>query len=250
MSNIVTTGGLKRALTFSFEDPKWGTKYLIGGLLVIASVIIPIIPLLLLLGYAARIIRRITNEDGQPALPEWNNWGDLLVDGLRLFGLYVIYLLPGILLLVFGYLAMLVPAISGRFDTGSPVAPLGAMLVMWFIMGLGTLLFLAASFFLGPAAVHTVAKSRFAAGFEFSAWWKVLRANLSGFVLTFALATGLSQLAAGAASISLLTVFLIFLVPFIAIAAWLYTGVVTAALTAAAYRDGMETLAVPQVMSE
>ncbi|MCE5260041.1 MAG: DUF4013 domain-containing protein [Chloroflexi bacterium] len=250
MTGIAATSSFKNALTFSFQDKKWGTKYLVAGLLVIASAVIPLIPLLFLLGYKTRIMRRIANDDGQPALPDWNNWGDLLIDGLRLAGLYVVYYIPGIVLALIGFLAMFIPAVNSHFDSGaSSFAPVGVILLMWFFMGIGMLWCLAASFFLGPAQVHMVAKSRFSAGFEFSDWWKVMRANLGGFVLAFVLAIGLQQLASGIISISVLTVCLIFLVPFIAIAVSLYELIVTSTLYAIAYREAIDALAVPQVAS-
>ena len=243
---IVTTSGLKNALVFSFQDKKWGTKYLIGGLLILASMIIPVIPILFVLGYAARIIRRITNEDGQAALPEWNNWGDMLVDGLRIFGLYLIYLLPGIILMVIGYLTLLVPAIGGHFDVISPAEQIGTLFVMWILMALGILWTLAASFLLQPAAVHMVAKSRFGAGFEFSAWWKILGANIGGFVLALVISMGLAQLLNVVITFSILTIGLIILLPVIAIAGWLYTGLVTSVVCASAYREGLDALAAKQ----
>jgi hypothetical protein len=239
-------GSIKTALSFTFEDKRWVSKYLVAGLLLIASAVIPFIPLFFLLGYAARIMKRITNDDGQASLPEWKDWGDLLIDGLRLFGVSLVYMLPGIVLMIIGYLAFLVPAVNGTFDRATTAAaPLGALAVMWFIMGIGILLSLAASFVLGPALARTAAQERFGAGFEFTAIWKVLRVNFWGFVVAFALLVGLSQLVSGLVVVSWLTICLICLTPFIGLAVYVYLTVVAAALYGVAYREGMDKLTPP-----
>ena len=138
MSSVISSGNLQTALTFPFKDKKWGSKFAIAGLFVLLSPIIPLVPVLLLLGYAARVMRRITNEDGQPALPEWNEWEKLLTDGLRLLGINIIYAIPGIVLVFVGYLVMLIPALSGAMRSSRMSwQPLGMMAVMWFFMGLG-----------------------------------------------------------------------------------------------------------------
>jgi hypothetical protein len=227
MSSVISSGALQTALTFPFKDKKWGSKFAIASLFVLLSPIIPLIPILLLLGYAARVMRRITNDDGQPALPEWNNWEDLLLDGLRLLAIDILYMLPGIVLIIIGYLAMIVPAIAGAMDSERMSwQPLGMMFGMWFFIGLGILYILAAKFALGAIQVHVIAKQRFGAGFEFSDWWRLLRANFGGFLLAF-----------------VIIICLICLIPFIAIIVGIYLQLVSAALNALAYREAAEKLA-------
>jgi hypothetical protein len=244
MSSVISTGNLQNALTFPFRDKKWGGKFAVAGLFVLLSPIIPIIPILLLLGYAARVMRRITNEDGQPALPEWNNWENLLTDGLRLLGINIIYLIPGIIMIIIGYLAMIIPAIASSSGYDRLFShELGMMVGLWFFMGLGILYLLVTKFALGAIQVHVIAKQRFGAGFEFNDWWRILRANLGGFLLAFVIFIGLTQLLAGAVAITWLTICLICLVPFIAILVGVYLQLVAAALYALAYREAAEKLA-------
>lgn len=244
MSTQITTTSLQRALAFVFRDKKWGTKILVAGLLTLLNGVIPIIPALLLLGYEARVMRRIAVEDGEAALPEWNDWGDMLIDGLRLLGINILYYLPGVVFIIIGYIAVLISAGRGNWEASSSAAgPVIAMVVMWFLMGIGTLLIMAALFFSGPAMVHAIAKKRFGAAFEFSSWWKVLRANWGGFFLAFILIFGLSQLMSGVLAITIFTVCLICLAPIIIIAVGIYTRLVTAALYGMAYREGADKLA-------
>jgi len=48
-------------------------------------------------GYAYQIIQRIILEDGEPYLPEWEDWSKLFNDGLRLTGALLILYIPTIL---------------------------------------------------------------------------------------------------------------------------------------------------------
>jgi hypothetical protein len=246
MSTVISSGNLQTALTFPFKDNKWGSKLAVAGLFVLLSPVIPLIPVLLLLGYSARVMRRITNGDGQPALPEWNDWEKLLTDGLRLLGINMIYMIPGIALIALGYLLMLIPAITGAMESSRMTwQPLGMMAGLWFFMGLGILYTLVVKFALGAIQVHVIAKERFVAGFEFGAWWRILKANLGGFLLAFVIMVGLAQLLAGAIALTWLTICLICLVPFLAILIGIYIQLVSAALYALAYREAETRLNPP-----
>ena len=138
---------------------------------------------------------------------------------------------------------MLIPALSGAMRSSRMSwQPLGMMAGMWFFMGLGILYILLTKFALGAIQVHVIAKERFGAGFEFNDWWRILRANLGGFVLAFVIFIGLTQLLAGAVAITWFTICLICLVPFIAIIIGIYLQVVAAALNALAYREAIDKL--------
>ncbi|MHB9031738.1 MAG: DUF4013 domain-containing protein [Anaerolineae bacterium] len=247
MAGTISTANLQSALSFVIQDKKWGSKVLIAGLMALLCCIIPIIPVLLLLGYQARIMRRITNEDGKPALPDWNNWGDMFIDGLRLLAINIIYLLPGILVFLFGYVALFASAIGGaamaRHAGDGP--GLVGVLFMWFFFGFGILLGMAGYLFSVPAQVHAISKSQFSAAFDFRAWWRVFKSNWIGFVLAIVVVFGLSQAMGLVFAVAWLTICLICLTPFIIIAVMVYTLLVTSALYALAYREGTDILAAP-----
>ncbi len=61
-------------LIFPFDDPHWVKKLATGGLLILASLIIPLIPLFFVAGYCLRICQRIIHDGGEPYLPEWDDW--------------------------------------------------------------------------------------------------------------------------------------------------------------------------------
>ena len=94
------TEAVKTLLKFPFQDPKWGTKLLIGAALVFANAIIPLLPAILLTGYIARLMRS-TARGNDPALPEWDDWGGLLRDGFRLWAASFLYALPLVAMMLF-----------------------------------------------------------------------------------------------------------------------------------------------------
>jgi hypothetical protein len=79
--------GLGKSFSFVFEDDEWITKVLIavgvllGGIDLGILVIPAIVAALLLSGYGLEIARRVIHSDSQ-VLPEWDDWGALLSDGL------------------------------------------------------------------------------------------------------------------------------------------------------------------------
>lgn len=86
-----------------WEDPDFRRKWLVGGLL--AS--IPFVNLLYL-GWMLRYARNL-RSDGEVTLPEWEDWAELFLDGLRMAGLKAIYV--GIPVLVGGLVTWLLRAV-------------------------------------------------------------------------------------------------------------------------------------------
>lgn len=81
-----------RSFTYMFRQRDWIGKVLVGGLLLL----VPILGWLLVSGYIVRVVRNAAHLSEQ--LPEWNDWGELLRDGLILFVGGLIYGVPGALL--------------------------------------------------------------------------------------------------------------------------------------------------------
>jgi hypothetical protein len=126
-----TTGGgtvdFGRAFQFYFEDPDWVRKTLIGGGLYLAGTLLLVVlgaGLLLyamVAGYAMRVIQRTYAGDPRP-LPEWEDYGGMMRDGLKLLGLSIVHALvvfgvPGI-----GF-AMVAIAGGAASSAGSDVWP-------------------------------------------------------------------------------------------------------------------------------
>lgn len=92
-----------KAFAFVFDDDQWITKILIGaGILLLGLLFswVLLIPLILafaiLSGYMVEIVRRVIRGD-MNQLPEWDNWGTLIADGLKSLIIGIVYALPGIL---------------------------------------------------------------------------------------------------------------------------------------------------------
>jgi hypothetical protein len=90
-----------KSFGYVFEDEQWITKILIaaailfGGILLGVLVIPAFLAAFLLSGYGVEITRRVINRNPQ-VLPDWDNWGDLMVDGLKVWVIGVVYALPAI----------------------------------------------------------------------------------------------------------------------------------------------------------
>lgn len=98
-----------RAFRFVFDDPRWFTKLLIGGLLAIVP-IVNFFGIFAVIGYALRLTRRVMDGYDTP-LPEWDDLGGLALLGLKWVVVQVIWLLP---LLI----ASIVLPVGGAMDEG------------------------------------------------------------------------------------------------------------------------------------
>jgi hypothetical protein len=252
-TNLSNSSNLITAFKYPFSDPRWFQKLLVGALLILASMIIWLIPSIFVLGYLYRISRRIISGDGQATLPEWDDWGGLFKDGIKLFGIGFIYLLPAFIVFVAAYAVMFIPyfSIMARTFTShgpeaSPVMPSSIFMIflMYPLMGLGMLLSLATIVFLPPAIMHATATGTFKGGFQFSEWWKVFRANLGGFFIANLLLLGNLAVLYFVITFVMMTIVLICLYPALLVAISIYIGTVTYALYAEAYRNGQAKMAV------
>lgn len=89
---------IAKALTFMTEDERWGEKLAVGvGIMLISGLLTPVLigalGLLIIAGYCIRLLQNV--RDGQPRpLPEWNQWSEDFVRGLKIFVVTLIWSLP------------------------------------------------------------------------------------------------------------------------------------------------------------
>lgn len=91
-------------------------KVIILGVLMIASVVI--IPIFLVMGYGFRALK--ASIAGFDELPEFDEWGEMFVDGLKVFVVQIAYMIVPLIIIfagTFGSLAMISP------DTGMITNP-------------------------------------------------------------------------------------------------------------------------------
>lgn len=166
-----------KPFTFAFQDPKWVPKILIGGLFYIAAFLI--VGLFFLLGYCAKLARNVVEGQENP-LPEWDDLGEYFIDGLRMFGVGFVYVLPFVLLALVVIVPVAILGESGS-ETLENVAGGIATCVWCLLFPLG----LALGFWL-PGAMMMVAMERsFGAGFEFGRIWRFISGNIGNYLLAY-----------------------------------------------------------------
>ncbi|NOX62099.1 MAG: DUF4013 domain-containing protein [Chloroflexi bacterium] len=88
-----------KAITFVFEDEEWISKVLIGGLIFFLTMLLAwtFIGALaggaLITGYMLELLRNVRRGDERP-LPAWDEWGEKMTDGFKLFVIFLIWSLP------------------------------------------------------------------------------------------------------------------------------------------------------------
>ena len=253
MASTVTLDGVKKAVFFPFRGKNWGIKILVGSVLIcISGFIVPIIPVF---GYFAQIMKRIIVKEEDPEMPEWDDWGAFFLDGIKLFGAMLIYLLPAILLIVGGYVLFMVldfsfvfmaPTYSQSSTDIFPTAMIGSFLGMFGGMGvfmLGFFLAFITILVTPPALGNMIAKGDFGAAFRIKEWWPILKANLSGYILAVAIAMGLFYLLYMVSFFFYITVVLCFVLPVALVFTFFITGAIGFSIYSVAYRDGVRKLA-------
>ncbi len=162
-----------KPFSYVFDDPRWLQKILIGGLFYLASFLL--VGWFFILGYLAQVARNLVADVKLP-LPEWEDLGGFFNEGLRLFGISLIYCVPALFLM-----AVIIPAsILGDMDNPALQA-FGA--VAGCVACLFVPLILVTVFFLPAAMMLAVVERRFGAAFEFGRIWQFVRNNIGNYLL-------------------------------------------------------------------
>jgi hypothetical protein len=83
---MIEAKNIREALKFPFEEDDWLKKAAIGSVLALASLLV--IPAPLLTGYLLRVFR-------SDSMPEFNNYLDMYLEGLKAFLVIALYIIPG-----------------------------------------------------------------------------------------------------------------------------------------------------------
>ena len=178
MSEILTpppSFDFARPFTFTFEDPRWVNKVLVGGLFVLLGFLI--VGWFFIGGYIARMVRNIVAGVQHP-MPEWDDLGEFFTEGLKLAGVVVVYIAP-IMIIAF---AMGIPAaiMSDIDHEGMQNIGGGILGCAWCLM---VPLSLAVTFFLPASLLMVAMKQDFSAAFRFGEIWAFIRANIGNYLL-------------------------------------------------------------------
>jgi hypothetical protein len=242
---------LKEIFMFPFKDEEARKHLLIGCLVGLASFIIPILPTLVLFGYAVAIAKQVLNNES-PHMIAWDDWGGLAKDGIKMFGIRMIFTLPLIILIVpFFFLMTFVPILMSTSDSSN----IEGLLPIFMLLMLGGFciiipLSIPIALITPAAEMYVIEKDDFAAGFRFREWWPIFRANTSGFIgafLIYYLSTMIFMFAIQILSITIILSCLTFiLLPFFMI----YVTLIMYVTIAQAYRDGKLKLSQQEVASQ
>jgi hypothetical protein len=168
-----------KSFGYVFDDDEWITKLLIAAGILLLGIfffwlLIPsILAGLLLGGYGIEITRRVIRGDAE-VLPKWDNWGELLVDGLKGWIIEIIYALPIIVLGVCLSIPLGILSEEAQ-EVGALLSVcLSGIYILWgIVMG-----------FLLPAAIAMfVAEEEVSAAFRFGDVFDLVRGNFVTYLL-------------------------------------------------------------------
>ncbi len=251
MSDTATITSLKEIFRFPFTGTEWRSRFLLGCVFVLASLVIPILPGLLVAGYALRIMRQAIEGD-ELSLPPWDDWGKLFLDGLRWTVVSIVFFLPGLIVMGIG-----LAGYFGGFFVGAAQETAEGFLAMLTGMGIyfvglavGMLLISLGAIPLPVAAAHFVAQDNLAAAFRVREWWPILKANKLGYLIAWVTVLGLYSVGNLGLGILIYTIVLCCLLPFAIPPATMYFSVFSGALFGRIYRESRAMLAEVELAPE
>lgn len=234
---------LNEIFTFPFKDKDSRKHLLIGALVSISAFVIPILPFFVLTGYAVQIARQVLRGES-PRMVAWDDWGGLFRDGVKIFGVRIVYSLPIFaLILPVMIISFILPFVTGNSST--PESDPFFLIFMGIFAVTMCLVFpisIVIALIVPVAEMHAVEKDEFVAGFRIREWWSIFRANLGGFLAAFGVYYLTSFVLAILIQILAATVILACLLPILLPASTIYITLIMYVTVAQAYRDGKAKL--------
>jgi hypothetical protein len=180
-----------KAFTYFSADPKGINKLLIGAgmcflfVLSFVTIIGWIAVGFILSGYFIQIVRNVINGAQYP-LPEWDSWGERLVDGAKGWLVGFVYALPAfILVAIFQapvYIVQITDVISGTTTTGGGAAAASGLSVFGSYC-LSPLMTLVCGLWVPIAVGRYAATSNLGDAFQVGAVFATLRQNFVNYLV-------------------------------------------------------------------
>jgi len=164
-----------KPFAFTFEDPEWVQKILLGGIFVLASM--AIVGIFFLYGYLARLVRNVVEGVRYP-LPAWDDLGEYFTEGARIFAVVVVYALPVMMVAM----VAIVPAMIMEASDSDAARDVGGMIFtcLWCLV---FPISLALGLWMPAALLRVAIERRFSAGFELGQIWDFIRGNAGNYIL-------------------------------------------------------------------
>lgn len=148
---VLGLGGMKPASAIKWELVHWDQVAVLAVLTVIASFVLS--------GYIVRIYR------GASTPPAFDQWGGLFWDGLRLFVVWLVWMLPALILALLAFASL----IGGIAISGGKTNPasMGAVVLMLILLCIALILLLVAVVFGTLGAIRYARAGRVTEGFNY-----------------------------------------------------------------------------------
>jgi hypothetical protein len=180
---------LGKAFSFPFKDRAWFTKFLIGSLFMLLSIVL--VGIFILAGYFVRVTQAAMRKDEQ-ALPEWEDIGGMLVTGFKFVIVYIVYSIPLVLL----YIPLIVMAVMGELAGQGDVSGIFAGL---YAAGISILVIpyaLALSLFMPIIAYRFAANERIGEALDVGEIFRAFRSKWQESLIVALIAVGIQSFAA------------------------------------------------------
>jgi hypothetical protein len=165
-----------KAFSYVFEDERWISKVLIGGLILL----VPILNFAVF-GYLVKVAQNVARGNQRP-LPEWGGQlGEHFMRGLNVFVIYLVYLLP--VFVLEGLFFCVTGGLAARADRNAEAAGAMAGLVGVCLVPLVIILALALSVLIFAAVARYAATNTLSEAFKFSEVIAGVRRNLSAWLM-------------------------------------------------------------------
>lgn len=240
---------LQDILLFPVRDTEARKQFILACLVMLAAFVIPLLPALVFMGYGIKVMRQIVDERKSPSMPSWQgiDWSETFLDGIKLYGVQLVLMLPLIALMGCGFLAMIGGSLTMSLlmeESTRSIAPVGGI---FFIIGISammlfSLLSLPYGIIVSAAGPHVATRRTFAAGFEFKEWFAIFRKAAGQFILAYVLTFAVSFIFVFIMQIAMITIVLMCIVPFLMIPYSVYSSLISNVLLAQAYAAGRDAL--------
>jgi hypothetical protein len=237
---------LNRVISFPFRNASSVQRLLILCAVGLAGFLVPILPGLFVSGYMMGILREAV-RDGRVEMPAWKEPERLLKDGFFATLIQLVYMAPGLLVLMGGFLlyftAILfsIPLADSR-DGAMPGIFLLGIIFFFVSLALGPCLMMAGAVPLPIALARYADEGRFQAAFHLRQIARALKANPLGYLGAWLVCLGILSLCYAAYYILYLSIVFCCLSFLPLIAGFAAGGPIFLAMIGLAYRQGKEVL--------